>query len=364
MKRILLSLVLVGTIGSASAQVNSLLTLGEQHTSLFAGVGYLGYIGEFNEELDQSRHTSLRTAFTVGVDHRFSPSFSGKLTGMFGTVSNSTASSLSYTNFESSVTNISIQALYHLDNDNIIKSSSMFAPYVGVGIGYMLFDPMTDQLDANGNQYYYWADGSIRDVAASSASAEESVVLSRDYEYESPIVDSAGSFDKNGFAIPLEIGLKFKLGNQFTTTASFTYAFTTTDYLDGNATTSGNDSWHYWNVALHYNFGSNTMSRISAKDYEGVEFGKIVREDADGDGVNDINDECGGTAAGVKVNGRGCPADTDKDGVPDHLDHEPNSSSTRVDVNGVHIPEDGAMPSTEQEIKVIKTETDSEGGND
>jgi outer membrane protein OmpA-like peptidoglycan-associated protein/outer membrane protein W len=59
--------------------------------------------------------------------------------------------------------------------------------------------------------------------------------------------------------------------------------------------------------------------------------------DADGDGVIDTQDACPGTAAGVKVDARGCPAvvDTDGDGIPDDKDECPGTpAGTAVDATG------------------------------
>jgi OOP family OmpA-OmpF porin len=47
--------------------------------------------------------------------------------------------------------------------------------------------------------------------------------------------------------------------------------------------------------------------------------------DSDGDGVNEQQDHCSGTPAGIKVNANGCPFDQDKDGVFDYLDHCPET---------------------------------------
>jgi OOP family OmpA-OmpF porin len=45
--------------------------------------------------------------------------------------------------------------------------------------------------------------------------------------------------------------------------------------------------------------------------------------DSDGDGVFDGLDQCPDTPAGVKITGNGCPVDTDGDGIADHKDRCP-----------------------------------------
>ncbi len=66
--------------------------------------------------------------------------------------------------------------------------------------------------------------------------------------------------------------------------------------------------------------------------------------DADKDGVMDSKDQCPGTAAGVKVDAKGCALDSDKDGVIDSSDKCPGTpAGVKVDAMGcaVVMDEDG-----------------------
>ena len=54
--------------------------------------------------------------------------------------------------------------------------------------------------------------------------------------------------------------------------------------------------------------------------------------------MNDDRDQCPGTPKGVKVDNKGCPIDSDGDGVPDYLDKEPNTKKgSLVDSDGKTI---------------------------
>ena len=64
--------------------------------------------------------------------------------------------------------------------------------------------------------------------------------------------------------------------------------------------------------------------------------------DADNDGVVDSKDQCPGTAAGVKVDARGCALDSDGDGVADSKDKCPDTSAgVKVDASGCELDSDG-----------------------
>jgi OmpA-OmpF porin, OOP family len=64
--------------------------------------------------------------------------------------------------------------------------------------------------------------------------------------------------------------------------------------------------------------------------------------DTDGDGITDADDKCPGTAKGIKVDGKGCPADADGDGVVDADDKCPNTPvGVKVDGSGCPADSDG-----------------------
>ncbi|MDH3217862.1 MAG: OmpA family protein, partial [Candidatus Krumholzibacteria bacterium] len=60
--------------------------------------------------------------------------------------------------------------------------------------------------------------------------------------------------------------------------------------------------------------------------------------DSDGDGVYDGIDRCPDTPAGARVDARGCPSDSDGDGVYDGIDRCPNTpKGTKVDKRGCPV---------------------------
>lgn len=67
-----------------------------------------------------------------------------------------------------------------------------------------------------------------------------------------------------------------------------------------------------------------------------------AESDTDNDGVVDSKDQCPGTAAGVRVDDKGCALDSDGDGVVDSRDKCPNTPvGAKVDINGCELDSDG-----------------------
>ena len=74
-------------------------------------------------------------------------------------------------------------------------------------------DSKADMKDKNGNTYYYWSDGSIRNMAESSPNSGQSIMLQRDYKYETDLremnIDGLGKYSETTMGIPLTLGFDF-----------------------------------------------------------------------------------------------------------------------------------------------------------
>ncbi|MFO7863782.1 MAG: hypothetical protein R6U85_07260, partial [Salinivirgaceae bacterium] len=108
-------------------------------------------------------------------------------------------------------------------------------PYVSLGIETLQFRPKTDIVytDENGNDnpYHYWSDGTIRNQ--SETSNEPSVVISRDYEYET---DARNATDQDysffSLAVPVEVGVNVTVTDRMTLRLGSSLHLSFTDYLD------------------------------------------------------------------------------------------------------------------------------------
>jgi hypothetical protein len=308
--------------------------------SIGAGVGVLSYFGEMQKSYNVGTLTHIRPGYHLAVEQRFGNFIGLQFNGLMGKVAHSQFSNNTLYNFESSITQIGLDLVFHFDNDKIINRKSLFTPFLSVGAGYMMFDPRGDYKDRNGNDYYIWSNGSLMNLPESDSTYFIATPISRDYKYETKLTDSTNNYPRNTITIPITAGLDFRLSRSLNVKISGTYCLTQTDYLDNWKSDAGNDSYLYTNVSLHYQLGANKARKQKEAIYKDVNFSNLEKMDSDGDGVKDIDDICQNTPKGVKVDKNGCPLDTDGDGVPDHLDKEPNTlKGAAVDAYGVALTE-------------------------
>lgn len=276
----------------------------------------------------------------------------GKLTGNAHTPSKNI-------NFQSEVLIGGINLNYNFKQ--LIKKPSDVMPYVSLGFESFEFNSKADMYDANGNLYNYWSDGTIRNVSESQNNELTSIILQRDYKYETDLrelnLDGLGKYPQVAFAIPIDFGFKLKYSNRIHARIGATYHLTFNNNVDnvsnkGEGSRKGNkhgDNFLVTYVSIHFDLFSPPKLTVLEQHYGDVQFASIDAEDEDGDGVVDLWDECPETPSGVSVNEKGCPLDKDNDGFPDYIDKELESAkNANVNLTGVTF--------TEDEIAAISTE--------
>lgn len=271
---------------------------------------------------------------------------SGKL---YGNISNDDRN----LNFLSTITAEGLNIRYHFSSDK----EKTLTPYISLGIEVISFSTKSDLYDASGNKYYFWTDGTIRNMDQADPLASNAVLLKRDYVYETDLksanLDNRSSYPSNSLAFPLGAGLKFRLSNKFHIRMACIYHLTNTKLIDGidetgvgsRAGGSKNDKFVFAYASLHFDLAGKQVSKpnpkIPLKDVSDLDFSKVDSSDTDKDGVNDFADECPGTASGIKVNAKGCPMDSDDDGIPDFRDKEANSpAGALVNEEGITMTEE------------------------
>jgi hypothetical protein len=332
-KKILLSFVLLfAALFKADAQT---APKQKQLPSVALGVGILSFNGDVGNGVNLSSFSRIRGGYNLVIEQRIGKYIGVSLNGLYGKLADSDNMKNSNRNFQTPVMQGDLNLVIHFDNDFIFKRTSAFAPYLSAGFGYLMFDPHGDLEDKNGVKYNYWSDGTIRNISESDTNSASSVLIQRDYKYETKLKDSASNYSRSTFAIPLTVGFNLKLSDNISINLAASYCMTMTDYLD-NYKIGKNDNYIFAHVGLKYSFGKPYDD--SPAMYQTVDFSSLDKQDTDGDGVNDGDDRCPGTPKGVKTSNHGCPPDDDEDGVPDYRDKELKTmKGSLVDENGVTV---------------------------
>jgi hypothetical protein len=209
--------------------------------------------------------------------------------------------------------------------------------------------------DPEGQPYFYWSDGTIRNRIQSDPRA---LIVQRSYNYSTDLRDFYGNQGKslNTFAIPIDIGLDFNVTSRVTMRLGTSLHYTFTQEIDGLPGTSninkidnldhgggkGNDMFAFTYLSLHLDLFSDSKTKLVEKLFADIDnFDYAFYEDEDNDGVFDGWDKCPGTPKGVPVDSVGCPFDDDHDGVPNYRDKQLDTPpGAPVNMDGVAITED------------------------
>lgn len=330
-KRSLFTLLLLFTVVEL---IHSQTEKTKQLPSVAIGAGVLSFNGDIGTGMNLSSFSRIKTGYNLTIEQRIGKYFGVALNGIYGKLSDSERSKKRNLNFQSQIIQTDLLIQVHFDNDLILKRNSVFAPYLVVGVGYLMFDPKGDLTDKDGIKYNYWNDGSIRSLPESDINASSAVLLQRDYTYETKLVDSTTNYPRASISLPIGLAFNLKILDNISFNIGGTYYMPFTDWID-NVKGGKNDNFIFANVSLQYTF-TKRAKEVSSKGYENIDFSSLDKLDSDEDGVNDANDHCLGTPIGVKVDSHGCPEDKDGDGIPDHRDKELNTQKgALVDADGI-----------------------------
>lgn len=334
------------------------------YISIGGGVGMTSFMGDLGADQGIIFTSRFKTAYHGYIEKRFGKVLGLAVQGEMGKLSENQKSLTSNLNFETQYQQVGMNISAHFD----WHGDQYIAPYVSAGVSYMMFQSFTDKFTANGVEYHYWSDGSIRDLPEYDAQGHliqqnlvDSKIITRDYNYETELKTTYDSskttgYPKNTLVFPITLGIKIKMFEFLEGRLSTTYNMTKSDFLD-NYKAGGNDSYFYGAFSLHYTIGKKFVS-AREKKFEKVDFASIANADSDGDGVKDLDDQCANTKKGIPVDKKGCPLDADKDGVPDYKDQEADTKpDAHVDGMGRTIkPEDFAkLDSIRKGVYVVRS---------
>lgn len=294
--------------------------------NISVGAGVLTFNGDVGKGKEVSSYTFIRGGYALNIEKRFAMNRIGaSLNVMMGQLAMGERSVKinRNNNFESSVTQLGLNLTYYFQNNH----GTPLVPYFTTGFAYAMLKTNVDLKYSGDSLYYYWSDGSIRNLPELPANLVAAHHVTRDYIYETPI-DSAA---KTTMCLPLGLGLKMKVGKKIEVNIGATYHLSFTDGIDAMKG-KGKDQYLYSHFSITYNLMKKPKEVV---DKSNIDFATIDKLDNDKDGVKDDEDLCAGTPKGVKVDGKGCPLDTDGDGVPDYIDKEAGTKKgSLVDTEG------------------------------
>lgn len=304
--------------------------------------GVLNFNGDIGyDRLNQPIHA--HSGFEIGIQNHTEGRLSFGLFLLSGRMTGEESKINRNQNFKTSIFSESLRVKYEWVSNK--RSDQVLFPYVTVGLELMTFHSKVDLKDANGNPYFYWTDGTVRNVAQTEFNTT-APQTHRDYNYETDIrdanLDGFGKYSENSFGIPIGLGVRFKITNKTSLDFSSVLHTTSTDYIDG-VTSKGkgerqgndkNDKFFFTSVGFKIDLGVPRERSVKKNKYvpdvRGVNFDELSNDDADGDGISDVKDDSSATPASNLVDVNGKPLDKDDDGIPDYRDKELNSEPYAV----------------------------------
>lgn len=317
------------------------------------GVGMFTFYGDVTRGQKTNHPIVSRLGYDLRVTQALTPHFDMYFHVLFGKLGANERADARNLNFESTLRSGGLGLSYNFHH--ILKEDRVIDPYISVGFESFEFLSKTDLQDAYGSTYYYWSDGSIRNMDENDPNAKkEAKVIQRDYVYDTDVreqsikLDGAKNYAERSFAIPFGIGANLHTTDRIKFRIGTAYHLTFTDYIDGITSESvgdrkgdaKNDAYLYTSFNVNYALSYEKESPFD-ESYGDVDFLAIDMGDEDGDGVIDFKDMCPHTPEGEIVDEKGCPQDTDGDGVADHLDKEEGTAdSLFADADGIGLTDE------------------------
>jgi outer membrane protein OmpA-like peptidoglycan-associated protein len=318
LKSLLLAFAILGFISSqaqsdyfskinAAKKFSAGINLGLTNSFTDAPANNSGYAFGLNVKYSISHTVGLRASF-----------YSGSLVGDRSEQNKYIDDNLTSYSFENNFSTIDLSAIFTLGNISFLRSQRNLQYYASVGIGSM-------SNNSTG-------------------------------KFSEPSEGSETKFGESAVYIPIGLGLKYNLNDNFDLGLNTQFNYTSSDDLDAfnyNVNTNkSSDNFMTTGISVSYKFGTdkaqtshldwiNPVESIY-NDIDSINNSlKNLMADTDGDGVGDYFDKDNETPEGVKTYGDGTAVDTDGDGVPDSNDKEVFSLVTDVDADGVAKDDDG-----------------------
>ena len=337
---IILSLLTIG--GAQNANAQSPVMRDSAHISIkndrmpyishFDNWDIGGHIGLTWPNTDISANTisafnvKRNVAFGLDVTKFLTHSFAFQARFMTGSMSGVDGNKPQY-RFNTDVKyDITLNAYFQLGNVAFLKRCPNLAIYGAIGAGIIKYTP------------HVYLDGGH-------------TALTGIYSQYTQAFDTVNYANSSELIMPFSVGVKYRISKHFSLNLEYSFRTTNRDKLDGwYKLLSEDDDYSYTSLGLTYHIGKkqyvaewfNPMQSVYADLYDMKDKVDLMSKDSDKDGVADLFDKEPDTPEGNKVYGDGTSIDSDGDGVPDVKDAEPFSAkNAKVDAAGKEIDTDG-----------------------
>jgi len=239
-----------------------------------AGTGVLNYYGLLSKTNNVSSLSSIRAGYSVFVEEEMNDYFNVSATLLGGKLANVENSQTTILNFQTNVVQADLSLVFHTDR---LLPKSRVTPYAGIGIGFLAFNPYGDIYDSQGEKYYYWSDGSIRNQAQAplGQNVNTAKILVLNYNFSTPL-DPNHSYSHETMIVPLTLGFNFAILDNVNAKIGASYFYSLTSNLDNVKTSSGNDTYLYSYVSVSYRFKLfKKDTRPDNKRYDNVDFSQF-----------------------------------------------------------------------------------------
>lgn len=325
------------------------------------GIGYgaITYLGDVRD-VYYKNFVNGRYAPNLTITKGFRSFLDLKFTMIYGNLTGNERTPDRNLNFISEFFDAGFQISYNFEHllkkDWLLisyKEQRRLIPYISLGFEAFGFNSKADMYDAYGNKYNYWSDGTIRNVEEKPENEMNSIILQRDYKYETDIRtlnnDGLGPYVLHSFAIPIDACVELQIHERVQLQIGASYHWALNDLVDDISTVGegprkgkkGGDSFFYsyftfkLDIFTSEKIIEDSLQLLIART---IDYDSIVLDDEDNDGVSDLWDHCPGTPDGIPVDSVGCPFDDDKDGIKNYVDDELMSpKDSIVGTNGVML---------------------------
>jgi outer membrane protein OmpA-like peptidoglycan-associated protein len=245
-----------------------------------------------------------------------------------------------FMNYKMNFTKVSLDAVYHINNINLLSERPKFGLYVSLGFGAFLYDTKIDQADGSGNRYDYTK---IKTSGQSRSQIQKQLRSMLDGKYETEADAPSKKYAGQHFApaTTAGFGVEYKISPRLSLALEADYTFTGSDLLDGQRwyaagiPTSQPDGFVYISLGAKVRLGRTDnvywMTNPLALPYQTImeskkKLEKVDKLEKDVDQLSKRQDT-------MKMNMDSLMTDADHDGVSDYFDREDSTPAGAI-VNG------------------------------